>query len=322
MSWREQFNVHPAADVFPMMSDEELAALGEDIKKNGQQVPILTWDGGDGPVIVDGRNRLEAMERVGLTASPFFQVSVKDPVAFIIGANIHRRHLTKQQQLDLIVAARLAVRKPGHDGPVYNGGRGKVNPVKAAVITDAKAAGLDASERTVKRAIAKAEGKTPKPKAEPEPEPKPDGYRAFFRDDFKMKWWDLRPTRAEAVADLEAMFAEGRRMSHGFYCVATEERFQAISNPEGSWCSVGPTQDEIFRVYTGPTDDTSPWQRLAKVLVMLGSHQGGERQSAADAANKILQPMGWQLVPTAKRASTLPQDGRNGTGLDHSTSAK
>ena len=59
----------------------------------------------------------------------------------------------------------MAVSKPGHDGPVSKGGRGKVNPVKAAVIADAKAAGLNPSERTVKRAIAKAEGKVPaKPK--------------------------------------------------------------------------------------------------------------------------------------------------------------
>ena len=35
MGWRDKYKVHPAADVFPMMSDEELAELGEDIKKNG-----------------------------------------------------------------------------------------------------------------------------------------------------------------------------------------------------------------------------------------------------------------------------------------------
>jgi hypothetical protein len=39
MSWRDHIKVHPAADLFPMMSDEELKALGERIKKNGMKVP-------------------------------------------------------------------------------------------------------------------------------------------------------------------------------------------------------------------------------------------------------------------------------------------
>ena len=34
-AWREAYQVHPAADVFPMMSDEELAQLGQDIKATG-----------------------------------------------------------------------------------------------------------------------------------------------------------------------------------------------------------------------------------------------------------------------------------------------
>ena len=33
--WRETYRVHPAADVFPMMGDDELAKLGENIKANG-----------------------------------------------------------------------------------------------------------------------------------------------------------------------------------------------------------------------------------------------------------------------------------------------
>ena len=33
--WREVLKVHPAADVFPMMGDDDLLALGRDIKKNG-----------------------------------------------------------------------------------------------------------------------------------------------------------------------------------------------------------------------------------------------------------------------------------------------
>ncbi len=38
--WRDQYQVHPAADVFPMMTDDALANLGEDIKANGLNIPI------------------------------------------------------------------------------------------------------------------------------------------------------------------------------------------------------------------------------------------------------------------------------------------
>ena len=33
--WRDTCAVHPAADVFPMMSDEEIDDLAADIKKHG-----------------------------------------------------------------------------------------------------------------------------------------------------------------------------------------------------------------------------------------------------------------------------------------------
>jgi hypothetical protein len=163
-AWRETYRVHPAADVFPMMSDEKLAALGANIKANGLIEPI-TVDGDR--TLLDGRNRLAAMELAGVELiGGWWHEDVyqgDDPVGFIISKNIHRRHLnlTKQEQLDLIVDVRMAANKPGHRDPVSRGGRGKVNPVKAAVIADAKAAGLDPSESTVKRAMAKAEGKVP-----------------------------------------------------------------------------------------------------------------------------------------------------------------
>ena len=34
-SWRDVIKVHPATDLFPMMSPDELKALGEDIRQNG-----------------------------------------------------------------------------------------------------------------------------------------------------------------------------------------------------------------------------------------------------------------------------------------------
>src|SRR3981189_532398 len=66
-SWRDTLQIHPAADLFPPMSEGELRELGEDIKKNGLRNRIAVIDGPDDePILIDGRNRLDAMELVGL----------------------------------------------------------------------------------------------------------------------------------------------------------------------------------------------------------------------------------------------------------------
>jgi hypothetical protein len=102
-SWRDKYSVHPAADVFPMMSDEELKMLGEDIRANGLKGRITFWR----DQVIDGRNRLAAMHlaRIPVRAEHTTGINCNaDPVAHIISLNIHRRHLTKQQIADLIVA--------------------------------------------------------------------------------------------------------------------------------------------------------------------------------------------------------------------------
>jgi hypothetical protein len=220
MSWRETFKVHPAADAFPMMSDEELAELGADIKANGLKQPVTLWwpqeidydpyapdwDEDLGPgLLLDGRNRLAAMERAGV---PFQEWQGhceygSDPVAFIISANIKRRHLTKQQQADLIVAAIKAGEKLDQNEPVSRGGRGKVNPVKAKAVATAGALGI--SEAAVKRSLAKAKGKTPKPKPKPEPKAKitvtmPAGIDAA-RKHYVLEFVDLSPAKRRAEWD-------------------------------------------------------------------------------------------------------------------------
>ena len=108
-SWRDLLPVHPAAELFPMMSEEELRALGEDIKKNGLREGVALLDG----ELLDGRNRLEAMEAVGIKLTtgngqidwaniPFRNVKGADPIAFVISKNIHRRHLTAKQKREVI----------------------------------------------------------------------------------------------------------------------------------------------------------------------------------------------------------------------------
>jgi hypothetical protein len=137
--WRKHLPVHPAAELFPIMSEAELRELGEDIKKNGLLSPIII-DGEDGR-LVDGRNRLDAIELVGMAFefvrgkhgslkgkivnihSDDFEIKTPgsdavqriwdfevDPYAFVLSANIHRRHLTAEQKRDLI--AKVLKAKP------------------------------------------------------------------------------------------------------------------------------------------------------------------------------------------------------------------
>jgi hypothetical protein len=86
--------VHPLANVFPMMTDDELQDLADDIKEHGLLHPIvLDADG----VLIDGRNRLRACEIAGREPQ-FERLNGHDAAAFIVSANLERRNLTKGQQ--------------------------------------------------------------------------------------------------------------------------------------------------------------------------------------------------------------------------------
>ena len=162
--WQQRYKVHPSADVFPMMSGEELDELGDDIKAHGLKEPVKFYQDGDTKVLLDARNRLEAMERVGIDPGPdcFAEIDTSngfDPVAYIISLNIHRRHLNKTQQANLILAAINAgeqVSRQDGDKP-KKGGRTK-SDLKAEALATGKKHGI--SPRTMERALADAVGKT------------------------------------------------------------------------------------------------------------------------------------------------------------------
>ena len=68
VNWRDHLPVHLAAELFPLMSEAELRELGEDIKKTRLRNPVDLWRDADGKVyLLDGRNRLDAMEMVGIS---------------------------------------------------------------------------------------------------------------------------------------------------------------------------------------------------------------------------------------------------------------
>ncbi len=86
--------VNPVAMLFPMLPKEELRELADDIQRNGLQQPIVMQNG----VVLDGRNRLAACELAGVKPT-FTEYTGESPVAFIIGVNLRRRHLSIGQML-------------------------------------------------------------------------------------------------------------------------------------------------------------------------------------------------------------------------------
>jgi hypothetical protein len=181
-AWRLRFRVHPSADVFPMMSDEELAQLGKNIvARGGLTSSIVLWRAPGGQlVLLDGRNRLEALERIGavwqaddsvkLPGGKVIRIvsvneTTTDPAAYVIAVNIRRRHLTKQQRADLIVmvveAARNDTAKMARSFSPVSGERGGSTKDPALTIEIEEGAKCDVSERTIRRSRAKLQGKTP-----------------------------------------------------------------------------------------------------------------------------------------------------------------
>ena len=98
---KRQFEVHPVASIFPMMSEAEYQGLKQDIAENGQEEPIVVWQG----QLIDGRNRLKACEELGIEPDWVELDEEADPVKYVISHNLHRRHLDESQRA--MVGARL-----------------------------------------------------------------------------------------------------------------------------------------------------------------------------------------------------------------------
>jgi hypothetical protein len=110
--WRGVLPVHPACDLLPAMTESELRELGDDIKRHGLHTPVVIFTDQEGTeYLLDGRNRLGAMEIVGLPIvidgelNPDIVHKISgnvDPVAWVLSANLLRRHLTNEQKTELI----------------------------------------------------------------------------------------------------------------------------------------------------------------------------------------------------------------------------
>ena len=98
--------LHKVAEIFPPMNDEEFRVLLEDIRENGQQVPIVLHEG----KVIDGRHRMKAC--LQLDIEPITEeFEGESPLSYVISANLARRHLTSSQKS--MIAAHLVTTQHG-----------------------------------------------------------------------------------------------------------------------------------------------------------------------------------------------------------------
>jgi len=112
---------HRFAEIFPMLSDEELQDLAKNIKERGLQEPITLYNG----EILDGRNRYSACRIAAVTPKmKVFNGTDEEALQFVASHNLHRRHLTASQRA--MIAAKIA------DMPVGKpaGGKTETTPAK------------------------------------------------------------------------------------------------------------------------------------------------------------------------------------------------
>jgi ParB-like chromosome segregation protein Spo0J len=125
---REMIPVHPAAEMFPLLPPDELRTLADKIRQHGILTPLVFVKGfGSGPgstkppQLIDGRNRLDALELLGLpthdadgrpleSAYPVKWLAGKDPFEVALALNCERRHLNQEQKRGVI--AKLLKAKP------------------------------------------------------------------------------------------------------------------------------------------------------------------------------------------------------------------
>lgn len=119
---------HPAANIFPMMTDDEFALLLADIKANGLIEPIWFCDG----QILDGRNRWKACEILGI-APEVKEYGGDDPIGFVVSLNLNRRHLNSSQRAIVGLEVEKAMAVEAKRRQVVNLKQGDKSPVREII---------------------------------------------------------------------------------------------------------------------------------------------------------------------------------------------
>ncbi len=105
------YELHPLCTLFPRMGGYEFDCLKLDVKEHGQREPIITHE----VLILDGGNRYRACLDLGIEPQ-FMKFGGDNPVAYVLSANLHRRHLTPPQQAAIVASAQDWAKAQEHGG--------------------------------------------------------------------------------------------------------------------------------------------------------------------------------------------------------------
>ena len=120
--------MHPAADLFPLMTGAAFDELLRDVERNGLLHPITLLGGR----VLDGRNRLRACKQLGMRPRFVEARDVESPTAYVVSANLARRHLGPAQRAAVAVLAQEHFRQ----GPVCDDLDGLLAPGESVHVAD------------------------------------------------------------------------------------------------------------------------------------------------------------------------------------------
>jgi hypothetical protein len=102
-----ELKYHPLCEIFPGLDDDARKSFEDDIYANGQRFPVMLYKG----LVLDGRNRVKACVKLKLEVLVDDLPEDTDPVAYVISANLARRHLNESQRS--LIAGKLVTAKLG-----------------------------------------------------------------------------------------------------------------------------------------------------------------------------------------------------------------
>ena len=263
------YELHPLCTFFPRIEGAEFAALCEDIRINGQREPIVLLDG----MVLDGGNRYRACVEAGIEPR-FVEFEGGDAVAFVLSANLHRRHLSVGQHAAIVAS----VTNWATAQPAYRPKAGNVAPLQT--VAD-RAALSGASERTQKTAdkVAKADPELAKAVGQ--------GKTTLAKAAVQIGEAPRKPAKAKTAAQIEA--EQAAEDAHG--------DFDPIAELEAAQAEIA---DLRAQIKAAEADDqkaeTLKWRRLYEAAQRTAS----EKQDAAHRYQTELQRASDRLTRIGK----------------------